>query len=75
MARGVEIKELSQVLNYTEAEIMELVEKRVIPNIRFADGKILFPLEEVLAIYKPKPKVEEVPVIPGPTIKKSKSKK
>ncbi|MCD6194268.1 MAG: hypothetical protein J7L26_12525 [Candidatus Aminicenantes bacterium] len=59
MAKLVDINEICEVLNYKKEEIEDLMRKKMMPHIKYADGKILFPLEEVLAKFEPKPKTEE----------------
>lgn len=62
MAKLVGIKELSKVLNMEESEIYEELRKRPdFPHLKNVDGyseSLLFPLEEVLQVIKPKPKTK-----------------
>ena len=57
-------KELSKMLNYSEKEIDDLVLKRQIPY-HVKNGKVTFPMEEVLAKFTPRkkspPKKKTVP--------------
>ena len=74
MAKLVDIKKICKALNYEKEEIEDLMRKKMIPHITYADGKILFPLEEVLARFDPKPKSKPKPKLKKSTRKTSKPK-
>lgn len=55
VTRFLKAKELSKILNYSEDEIDDLVLKKQIPH-HIKEGKVLFPMEEVLAKFTPRKK-------------------
>jgi len=61
MSKLIGLKELSEILNYSESEILDLCKEKRIPHLIFHETEFKFPLEEVLAIIKPRPK-EEKPI-------------
>lgn len=60
MAKLVSLEEIAKVLNRTKNEVLDLVDNKTIPFLRFNEGtaneKLSFPLEEVLATISPKKK-------------------
>ena len=51
----VSLKEISDALNYSEEEILDMVRKKQIPHLIFEGTRLSFPLEEILGKFTPKP--------------------
>lgn len=84
MSQLVDIARISQETGYSEPEIMDLVDRKLVPYLKFADLGLKFPLEEILARGIKKtpatpaepaaPPDPEAPPVPGPNPKKKANK-
>jgi hypothetical protein len=60
MTTLLDLKQIAQILNFSEEEVMELIRQKRIPNIYFPkEDRYVFPKEEVLNAITPRPKAKE----------------